>query len=351
MSLFLAADLDHVLDHTGGVWPALQGAHIFLSGGTGFIGSWLLESFVWAQRRYALDASITVLTRSPEAFRRKAAHLAEHPAIRLVTGDIRSFDFPCGSFTHIIHGATDVSDAPRGERPLLMLDTVIEGTRRTLDFAVSSGCRRFLLLSSGAVYGPQPSGSLRLREDYRGGPDPARPGSVYAEGKRTAELLCSIYAMHHGLECPIARGFAFFGPYLPLDQHLAIGNFILDCLGGRPVTVRGDGSPYRSYLYAADLAIWLWTILVHGESCRPYNVGSERAVSLRRLAGMVAESLGSPFPVQVTGHRRPGVTPERYVPDASRARQELGLAEWIPLEEGIRRTAAANHPLLQGEAA
>ena len=109
-------------------------------------------------------------------------------------------------------------------------------------------------------------------------------------------------------------------------------------------------TPYRSYLYAADLAIWLWSILVNGESCRPYNVGSERAVSIRKLAEIVAESLQSPFPVRVAAHPRPGGTAERYVPDISRARQELGLAEWVPLEEGIRRTAAAARTaILQGE--
>jgi dTDP-glucose 4,6-dehydratase len=105
--------------------------------------------------------------------------------------------------------------------------------------------------------------------------------------------------------------------------------------------VNGDGTPFRSYLYAADLAIWLWTILAHGQSCRPYNVGSERAVSIAELAQTVAAIVEPQSPIRVAGVPCPDAPASRYVPDTTRARTELGLAEWIPLDEAIRLTAAA----------
>jgi len=95
----------------------------------------------------------------------------------------------------------------------------------------------------------------------------------------------------------------------------------------------------RSYLYAADLAIWLWTILLRGQSLCAYNVGSEDAVSIADLARTVGETLGSRHPVHITGQPRHGVPAERYVPDTGRARRELGLEQRIPLAEAIRRTA------------
>ena len=332
----LSQDLDHVLAHTGDAWRALDGARLFVTGGTGFIGTWLLEGFAWAYDHRAVDASVTVLTRSPEAFRIKAPHLALHPAIHLLRGDVRTFEFPADRFTHVIHGATEASEKLNREQPIEMVETIVDGTRRTLKFAVHAGARRFLQLSSGAVYGVLPG---LVAETFRGGPDTTDPRFAYAEGKRLAELLCVMYARHHGLECPIARCFAFVGPYLPLDAHFAIGNFIGDTLAGRPIEIRGDGTPLRSYLYAADLAIWLWNILVHGES-GPYNVGSDQEISIRDLASAVAGVLDARHPVRIAGIPVPGVRPECYVPSVKRAQGELGLRQWIGLEESIRRTAS-----------
>jgi nucleoside-diphosphate-sugar epimerase len=334
----LASDLDHVLAHTPAVWEELADARIFVTGGTGFFGCWLLESFAWACDRLRLGASITVLTRSPEAIHAKAPHLTAHPAIQFVQGDVRTFEFPAGRFTHVIHGATEASASLNRDRPLAMLDTIVEGTRRTLDFAVSSGAKRFLLTSSGAVYGTQPPELPLLSETYAGAPDCADPRWVYGEGKRLAELLCAVYARQFGVDCPIARGFAFTGPYMPLDIHFAIGNFISSCGAGRSIDIHGDGTPYRSYLYAADLAIWLWTILVRGASCRPYNVGSQDAVSIAELAATVAATLNPGTQIGVAQEAHIGALAQRYVPDTSRARNELGLAQHISLEDAIGRT-------------
>lgn len=335
----LATDLAHVLAHTSPVWEELEGARLFVTGGTGFFGCWLLESFAAACDE-GLCASMSVLTRSPEAFALKAPHLARHRAIRLLRGDVRTFAFPQGRYTHVIHGAAEASASLNRERPLVMLDTILAGTRRTLEFAVACGVKRFLMLSSGAVYGTQPADLERIPEDFRGAPDPADPPSAYAEGKRAAELLGSIYAQIHQIDFLIARCFAFVGPHLPLDTHFAIGNFIGDCLHSRPIAIRGDGTPYRSYLYAADLAIWLWTILARGESLRPYNVGAEEAISIADLAHTVQTALAAKSRITIAAAPRPGVPAERYVPSTARARRELRLGERIPLCEAIRRTAA-----------
>jgi len=340
MSNLLFADLAHVLEHTRDLWGQVQGKRIFITGGTGFFGCWLLESFCRANDHLALSASATVLTRNPKAFTRKAPHLAAHPAIRLYVGDVRSFDFPSGEFSYVIHAATEASAQLNGENPLMMLDTIVEGTRHTLEFARHCGTPKFLLMSSGAVYGKQPPGLTHIPEDYVGAPDPLDPGSAYGEGKRLAENLCALYARHYGVQTKIARCFAFVGPYLPLDAHFAVGNFIRDGLRGGPIQIKGDGTPYRSYLYAAALAIWLWTILVHGQTMRPYNVGSEEAFTIREVAEMVARVFVPCPGIHVAKLANPVVPPERYVPLVQRAKIELKLELQIALDEAIRRTIA-----------
>jgi dTDP-glucose 4,6-dehydratase len=256
----------------------------------------------------------------------------------MVTGDVRTFKFPSGSFSHIIHAATEASAKLSSESPLLMLDTIIEGTRHTLELAKACKARKFLLTSSGAVYGKQPPEMTHVPEDYSGSPDPLDPRSAYGEGKRLAEQLCALYARRTAIEMKIARCFAFVGPYLPLDIHFAIGNFIRDALNGGPIVVKGDGTPRRSYLYAADLAIWLWTILFRGQSCRPYNVGGEESLSIEDVARCVQSQVSSDMPVEIREQQIPGKPAESYVPSIDRCRVELGLAIRVTLPAAIQRT-------------
>ncbi len=336
----LAGDLDHILTHTRELWEELRGKRLFMTGGTGFFGCWFLESFAWANEKLDLGASVLVLTRNYDAFQKKTPHLAANPAIQFHLGDVRDFNFPQGEFSHIIHAATSASAQLNNDSPLLMFDTIVGGTRHTLDFAVYCHAGKFLLASSGAVYGRQPSEMPHLSEDYRGAPDPADSGAAYGEGKRAAELLCALYSKKYEAQTKIARCFAFVGPYLPLDIHYAVGNFIRNGLSGGPIRVQGDGTPYRSYLYAADLMIWLWTILFKGESCRPYNVGSEHEVTIAELARAVARCFRQPIDVQIATKPTPGRPAERYVPSTTRAREECRLRETIDLLSGIKRTIA-----------
>ncbi len=140
-------------------------------------------------------------------------------------------------------------------------------------------------------------------------------------------------------DCKIARCWAFCGPYLPLDQHFAIGNFIGDVLAGRPIQIEGDGTPRRSYLYAADLAVWLWTILFRAPTLVPINVGSAHDLSILELAQTVAMTLNPQTEIRVARKVVAGNPLLQYVPCVDRAREVLGLRQTIGLEECVRRTA------------
>lgn len=332
----LAPDLDHILAHTAGIWDAFRGQSLFLTGGTGFVGTWLVESFAWANDCLDLDAKAIVLTRNPDAFRAKAPYGANHPSVELLEGRLKDFAFPEYRCAFVIHAATDQAP-PSEDEPTGTFDRELAGTRRVLFLARICHAKRVLFTSSGAVYGKQPPHLTQVPEEYAGAPSTVDPAFAYGEAKRASEFLCAAYARQYGFAAVIARLFAFAGPYLPLDSNFAVGNFVRDVLSGGPIRVAGDGTAYRSYLYAADLAIWLWHLLVRGESGRPYNVGSSEPITIADLARLVARTGSRTTAVEIAGKPKPGVPANRYVPSVQRAESELGLRSLIPLDEQIRR--------------
>lgn len=334
-----ARDLDEILNATRSLWAEMRGQRVFVTGGTGFFGCWLVESFLHINRALGLGAEIGVLSRDPARFLEKVPHLHGQAALTMHAGDVRDFAFPEGEYAYILHAATEASAKQLAEHPHQMLSTILAGTERTLNFAAAARARKLLLTSSGAVYGPQPSDISHVPEEFAGAPDPLLPHSVYGEGKRASELMCAL-AAQAGMEAKIARCYAFLGPHLPLDTHFAAGNFLGDALAGRPISIASDGTALRSYLYASDLTTWLWTMLFRAPSLRAYNVGSEEAVSIRELAKIAAAAVNPATSVTVAKAATPGALPSAYIPATTRAREELGLRQTVSLEEAFRRTAA-----------
>jgi nucleoside-diphosphate-sugar epimerase len=363
MPHLLAHDLDHIFNCTRSLWKDLRGGQIFLTGGTSSAGIWLLESFLRANDELQLKAHAVVLTRDSAAFQQKLPHLSCHPSVQIHQGDIRNFSFPAGRFTHIIHAAGVRDPRLYAEHPLRMLDVVLSGTRRVLDFTLQSGNPKFLLCSSGAVYGRQPPGLEHIPEDFPGEPNLSDPGSVFGEGNRLSEALCLTYGRHYGLRIKIARCFSWIGPNLPLESGSVVGRFIWEGLQGGPILVNGNGQNFCSYIYAADMAVWLWSILVEGECGRAYNVGSEQAVPIPDLARQVGQIFNLPVelisPLKSTnpvpglnqlcpeypGSLKDADSPatdmystDFFIPSTQAARSSLHLEQAIGLEEAIRRT-------------
>jgi dTDP-glucose 4,6-dehydratase len=276
----------------------------------------LLESFVWANRRLSLHARVFVLTRDPTKFRHEKPHLADDASVNTLQGDLETFAFPMQPFHYVIHAAADVGS-----------------TQHVLEMATINGARSVLYTSSGAVYGEQPGDIEYVDEGFI---SPIERCTPYGRAKRESEALC-LSAGETGLCVVIGRLFAFVGPYLPLERNFAVGNFVRDARMGGPIRVEGDGTPMRSYLYAADMAIWLWTLLFKGVPGRAYNVGSDQAVGILDLARTVERVCGVTRGIRVASQPVAGIKPKRYIPTIARAREELGLEPWIGLEEGIRR--------------
>jgi nucleoside-diphosphate-sugar epimerase len=338
-----AEDLDHVLTYARDAFKSLRNANLFITGGTGFFGHWLLESLLHANRELGLDVHATVLTRSAASFRARSPHIAHDPAISLLEGEIRTFTFPTPptgeGFTHILHAATDSTGTQADQPAYALAESILGGTRRVLEFANETHARRLLYVSTGAVYGRSTTIPL-TPETYLQAPDPLLLSSCYDEAKRMAENLTIAYTHGTAIEPVIARCFAFVGPHLPLTRHFAIGNFIHAAMHNEPIHIKGDGTPRRSWLYMADLAVWLWTLLTFGNAEHAFNVGSEEAYTIAQAAQLTADTLAPGLPIQIDGTARVGAPLNSYVPDVTRAYDQLGLEVRIRLAEALRRTAA-----------
>ena len=333
---FRLDDLHLAVERVGSSWPDFQNANIFITGATGFLGQWVLAVLIQADRERGLNLKISVLTRSPKKFAAKNPELAGSQIVALLHGDVRSFEFPKGTFTHLIHAATDTSMAA-DNNPLVLLDSIVEGTKRVLKFAHMAGIQKVLFTSSGAIYGPQPADVEQISEEYGGACSTTDRRSVYGQGKRLAEQMMTIYSREFGIETKIARCFAFAGPGMALDAHFAIGNFIRDAIAGGPIKINGDGLPVRSYMYAADAAVWLIKILAAGQAGEAYNVGSDQAYTLTEIANTAAAVINPQVKVNILGKEHAGFR-SRYIPNIGKSKS-LGLEIWTDIKTTIARTA------------
>jgi nucleoside-diphosphate-sugar epimerase len=344
---FLAADFARI-----GAGPIdrcmkLDGQRLFLTGATGFFGKNILSLLSHLERRGAVFR-VTALSRSPERFLADEPWCRELGWLDWMKGDVGDPWPAGGNHDLMLHAATETKADAHRDR-VSLFEQMLTATRNALTFAASHGVRRLLLTGSGAQYGAIPSGdSAGVAESSRIACDSTLPGSAYGEGKRASEMLAAIHGESRGFDVVNTRCFAFVGPGLPLDGHFAVGNFLKNALDGKPITLATRGEAVRSYLYGADLAVWLLVLLLEAGNRSIFNVGSDRAVRISDLASRIRDVVNPGVPV-VPGTRPSDGERDFYVPSIARARA-LGLDAWTELDQAISRTASWHRKALSREA-
>jgi dTDP-glucose 4,6-dehydratase len=316
----------------------LGSSRVLLTGGTGFVGKWLIETAKIACDNGATSFEIVVPTRSLNSKHALETKSIGFKNLSFVEGDILSQTLDFGSIDSIVHAATPASAKLTSENPSEMFRINKVSTESVLKYAHDK--MPLLFTSSGAVYGVQPQSVSHIAESIMEPNPPTDELNSYAKGKQVAEKLCLTAGTHDTCAPKIARLFAFSGRYLPRNTHFAIGNFIQNALDRKPILINSDGRSRRSYLYGADMATWLWSALSVSHLEVPLHIGSDHSVSILELAKVVAEAsseiLNYTPDIKVADTPKDNDSFHQYVPANNATKQILNVDDWTSLKHGIR---------------
>jgi dTDP-glucose 4,6-dehydratase len=297
---------------------------VLVTGGAGFIGSHLCE-FLLGQ-----GCDVVCLDNVSTGTTDNIDHL-HSDRFTFIKHDVTNYIYVAGPLDYVLHLASPASPADYQQLPIPTLKVGALGTHKALGLAKDKKAR-FLLASTSEVYGdplvhPQ-------REDYWGNVNPVGPRGVYDEAKRFAEAMTMAYHRYHGLDTRIARVFNTYGPRMRMNDGRAIPNFIRQALTGKPLTLYGDGSQTRSFMYVSDLVDGIWRLMqapVHD----PVNLGSPQEMTLLELAKRILALTGSTSPMVY--EPLPVDDPRVRQPDIARART-LGWEPRVDVDDGLKRT-------------
>ena len=310
-------------------------ASLLVIGGSGFFGKSILDAF----QRKLLDPwaieNVVIMARHPEELQKNYPQLITEN-ITLIKGDISSVnELPFADF--VIHAAASTDARHYLERPLEERANIVSGTLNYCKLSKKFHQKsKIVYVSSGAVYGMQPSSLNKIPEKFQFLDPDQLPVNKrgYAYAKRDSEEAFIALGLNE-LNVSIARCFAFIGPWLPLDQHFAIGNFINDGLNNRKIKVIAKQKVYRSYMYSDDLVKWLITIAEKSNpSCPIYNVGSDQEILINDLASKI----GDLFCQEIDMLPFSSEEIDRYIPDILKAQKDLDLSLTYDLEDSIFNT-------------
>ncbi|MGH9585257.1 MAG: NAD-dependent epimerase/dehydratase family protein, partial [Bryobacteraceae bacterium] len=292
----IEADAAAICKELSGTLEALSGATLLITGGSGFLCSYLLETVARLNDDVlAKPCRAISVDNLRSGVAERTAHLTERPDFRFIAHDV-SQPLSIGEpVDWIVHGAGIASPTFYRRYPLETIDVNVSGTRQMLDLARQTNARSLLYISTSEIYGDHDAAHIPTREDYRGNVSCTGPRACYDESKRMAETLCWVYHQLYGTPVKVIRPFNVYGPGQRLDDKRIIPDLISAALERRPIELFSDGGATRSFCYVSDAIRALWHILLSDANGEAFNVGSdEREISIRELAEVVRQVAGPP---------------------------------------------------------
>lgn len=318
----------------------LKGSTILITGGTGFVGSWIARALVWLNDNFDFGCKIILLARDPENLERSDPKLYRRSDITYLRSDIRSVHNLPSNINYIIHAAANPDNRVHMSDPVNTMDVIAFGTKAIMDAATRlPDIRSIVHISSGQVYGKAPDNGESLRETILYNFFKNDITSVYPEAKRYAETICLAYRSLFKLPVCIVRPFSFIGPYQKLNKPWAINTFLQEALNNQPMRIVGNGKPQRSYLYASDMAAWLLVVLAEGKSGEIYNLGSSEGISLKEVTEKINKLLPRPVDVIVQNYNN---DESKFIPNLEHIIEKFDLKMVFNFDEALQQTIQWN---------
>lgn len=318
----------------------LKGSTILITGGTGFVGSWVARGIIWLNDNFDFGCQIILLARDPENLERSDPKLYHRSEITYLRSDIRSVHNLPSNINYIIHAAANPDNRAHMSDPVNTMDVIALGTKAIMDAATRlPDIRNIVHISSGQVYGKAPENGEALRETILYNFSKNDITSVYPEAKRYAETICLAYRSLFKLPICIVRPFSFVGPYQKLNKPWAINTFLQEALNNQPMRIVGNGKPQRSYLYASDMAAWLLVVLAEGKSGDIYNFGSSEGVSLKEVTEKINKLLPRPVDIMIQNYNN---DESKFIPNLEHIIEKFNLKMVFNFDEALQQTIQWN---------
>lgn len=325
----------------------LKGESLYITGGTGFIGTWFAEMITALNDEYGFDINLYLVSRNPTEKSCFPKYLSNHQDITIISKDVRNITSIPDDVSYIVHAAATPDYRLFASNPIETMDIISNGTNRILENAINlQNLKKFLNLSSGKVYGKTSKQLTEIPENYAGRIESNSTLSVYPEAKRYAETLCCAYRSLYKIPTVNVRPFSFIGPYMSPEKPWAINNFIRDALISKKIRIIGNGKPVRSYMYASDMVFWLLKILVDGQPGLAYNVGNSEGGSLKESAEKIARISGNEVEIEILCMNSDESV---FVPDTTLAQKSFDLDITVDSDEALEKTIKWYRNLLKSE--
>lgn len=320
-------NLGRIIENQLVPWRTFHKSKVLVYGGTGFIGTWLTSALKHANVQLDLGIEVRIVTRNERAARAKYPR-ADSKEIRFIEHDFskkRLEDFFQADF--IFHAGTPTRTSTGSDNPTNLLDASVNAALHAIQCKSPKFKTPMVVhLSSGAVYGRQSMENTHRSEDDNLGGEL----DTYGEAKLAVDRILHDAYSEGRINFQSPRLFAFAGPLLPLDAHFAVGNFLLDGLLGRPISVNGNPNTLRSYMHPSDLISSLFVIATKSQYMN-LNVGSEESISMTNLAHLISQMTTN----QGVIFNNPGANPSNYVPATTRLKSLLPGHTFLSLEESL----------------